>query len=377
MLGSTKYFSLLFLILSTVVFMAGLTENCAANYAQTHEQPVLHDFSRKNRLPNIVVLATGGTIAGTAADVTQTTGYNPSVLLVQTLIESVPGVADIANISGEQFSQIASENMTMETYLALAKRVNTLLAFDTVDGIVITHGTDTLEETAYFLNLTVKSEKPVVLVGAMRPATAISADGPLNLYNAVTVAGAKNASGRGVMVCMSERILGARDAEKCHTFQTDAFEAGDMGLLGYVQGGRVEFYYRSEKLHTTQAEFDVSKLDSLPRVEIVYAYAGADAHILKNILQTKPDGLVFAATGNGSFSTPMRRQVLALDGSLPIVRSSRTGNGLVARNGEVNDDEYKTAAANNLSPQKARILLTLALTVSKNIEDIQRIMDLY
>ena len=186
-------------------------------------------------LPNVVILATGGTIAGRGGSATQMTGYNPGEIGVQILINAVPEIKQYANVSGEQVANIGSFAMTHEVWLKLAKRVNELLASPAVDGIVITHGTDTLEETAYFLNLVVKSDKPVVLVGAMRPATAISADGPVNLLNAVRLAGSPKARGKGVLVGMNDQINGARDVTKTNTTHVETFKSWELGYLGYIR----------------------------------------------------------------------------------------------------------------------------------------------
>src|SRR5437762_12673611 len=225
------------------------------------------------KLANVMILATGGTIAGTGATSTTTVGYTAATVGVARLIEAVPELKKVANVKGEQVFQIASENMNNDSWLKLAKRVNELLAQDDVDGIVITHGTDTIEETAYFLNLVVKSRKPVVIVGAMRPSTAISADGPVNLYNAVTLAGSEDAVGKGVLVVLNDQINGARDVTKTNTANADTFRNWELGFLGYMQDNKPNFYHQSTRKHTADTEFDVSKLDSLPDVDLVYGYA--------------------------------------------------------------------------------------------------------
>ena len=213
------------------------------------------------RLPNVIILATGGTIAGTGASCTTTVGYTAATVGVQSLINAVPELAKVAKVSGEQVFQIASENMSNEHWLTLAKRVNALLAQPNVDGIVITHGTDTLEETAYFLDLVVKSKKPVVLVGAMRPSTAMSADGPINLYNAVLLAASPEAVGKGVLVAMNDQINAARDVTKTNTSTLDTFRTPELGLLGYIQGSKPFFYRQSTRKHTVDTEFDIAELE--------------------------------------------------------------------------------------------------------------------
>lgn len=226
----------------------------------------------ETRLPHIVILATGGTIAGSAASNTQTTGYKAGAIGVQTLINAVPEMSKIAHVEGEQVANIGSENMTSDIILQLSKRVNALLARDDVDGVVITHGTDTLDETPYFLNLTVKSNKPVVFTAAMRPATAISADGPMNLLEAVTVAADPDARGRGVMVVLNDRIGAARFVTKTNATSLDTFRAPEEGYLGVVVGGKPQFETRVDKIHTLRSVFDVRQLKVLPKVVIIYGY---------------------------------------------------------------------------------------------------------
>lgn len=330
------------------------------------------------RLPSVVILATGGTIAGTGATSTTTVGYTAATVGVQALINAVPELQKVASVSGEQVFQIASENMGNEQWLVLAKRVNALLAQPNVDGIVITHGTDTIEETAYFLNLVVKSKKPVVVVGAMRPSTAISADGPINLYNAVLTAGSPDAAGRGVLVVMNDQINGARDVSKTNTVTTDTFKSTELGLLGYVVGNRPHFYRASTRKHTVDTEFDVSKLDALPAVEITYTYANVGPTAVNAFVAGGAKGIVHAGVGDGSLPTKVRPALSAArQKGVIIVRSSRVGQGIVARNGEANDDELDFVVSDTLNPQKARILLMLALTKTASTKEIQRMFYTY
>ncbi|HSF47479.1 MAG TPA: type II asparaginase, partial [Burkholderiales bacterium] len=292
------------------------------------------------KLANVMILATGGTIAGTGATATTTVGYAAAKVGVEQLIEAVPELKKVANIKGEQVFQIASENMTNDHWLKLAKRVNALLAQPDVDGIVITHGTDTIEETAYFLNLVVKSKKPVVLVGSMRPSTAISADGPINLYNAAILAGSPEAAGKGVLVALNDQINAGRDVTKANTSTVDTFRAEELGMLGYMQGGKPYFYRLPARKHTSESEFDVMKLDALPKVDIVYGYANNTRVPLDALVSAGAKGIVHAGVGNGSLFTEVKEGLIeARKKGVVIVRSSRTGNGLVARNGEANDDE--------------------------------------
>lgn len=325
------------------------------------------------KLPNIQILATGGTIAGAGASTTTTVGYTAAVAPVDQLITNVPELKNVASVSGEQISQIASENMTNEIWLKLAKRVNELLAQDQVDGIVITHGTDTLEETAYFLNLVVKSNKPVVLVGAMRPGTSMSADGPLNLYRAVILAGSKEAVGKGVLVMLNDAILSAREVTKTNTDKVDTFKSWDLGALGYFSGNTPWFYRSSTRKHTTGSEFDITALKELPSVYIVYHYANNDRTMIDAATKAGAKGIVHAGTGNGSIGKVEYDGIAeAQKKGVVFVRSARVGNGIVARNGEADDDKWNFVAGDNLNPQKARVLLMLALTKTSDPKVIQR-----
>lgn len=323
--------------------------------------------------PNIVILATGGTIAGAGVTSTTTVGYTAAVAPVEKLISNVPELAKVANVTGEQVSQIASESMTMEIWLKLAKRVNQLLAQDNVDGIVITHGTDTLEETAYFLDLVVKSDKPVVIVGSMRPGTAMSADGPLNLYRSVVLAGSKDAIGKGVMVMLNDTINAGREVTKTITDRVDTFQAPIIGALGVFTGDQPVFYRKSLRKNTTATEFNVTKLTELPRVDIVYHYAGNAGTMIDAATNAGAKGIVHAGTGDGSIGKAEYPAIEnALKKGVVVVRSARVGSGIIARNGEADDDKYGFIASDNLNPQKARILLMLALTKTNDVKDIQR-----
>jgi L-asparaginase/glutamin-(asparagin-)ase len=328
--------------------------------------------------PNVMILATGGTIAGTGATSTTTVGYTAATVGVQQLIAAVPELAKVANVKGEQVFQIASESMTNEHWLTLGTRVNALLAQSDVDGIVITHGTDTLEETAYFLDLVVKSRKPVVLVGAMRPSTALSADGPLNLYNAVLVAGSREAVGKGVLVALNDQIHSARDVTKTNTSTPDSFKTPELGLIGYLQGGKAFFYRTSTRKHTLDTEFDISGVAALPQVDIVYGYANMNPVALDAFVAAGAKGIIHAGVGDGSLAARVKPALIAArkKGTI-IVRASRVGQGILARNGEANDDELDFVAADTLNPQKARILLMLALTKTGNTAEIQRMFYTY
>ena len=323
----------------------------------------------ETRLPHIVILATGGTIAGSAASNTQKAG----ALGVQTLINAVPEMSKIAHVEGEQVANIGSENMTSDIILQLSKRVNALLARDDVDGVVITHGTDTLDETPYFLNLTVKSNKPVVFTAAMRPATAISADGPMNLLEAVTVAADPDARGRGVMVVLNDRIGAARFVTKTNATSLDTFRAPEEGYLGVVVGGKPQFETRVDKIHTLRSVFDVRQLKVLPKVVIIYGYQDDPEYMYDAAIAHHADGIIYAGTGAGSVSVRSAAGIKkAQQAGIVVVRASRTGSGVVPP-----DDSQPGLVADSLNPAKARILLMTALTQTKDPQLIQQYFHTY
>ena len=261
----------------------------------------LASVAQNRNLPNIVILATGGTIAGTAATGTQA-GYTSGAVTIDAMLAAVPGIKDLANIKGEQISNVGSQDMTLDIMLTLAKRINTLLAQNEVNGIVVTHGTDTMEETAFFLNLVVKSNKPVVMVGSMRPSSAVSADGPLNLFNAVGVAVDPNALGRGVMVVMNDWIHGAHSLTKTSTTTIQTFTSPLGGLLGISNYGKNDFYNTPQWKHTTESEFDIAGVSALPRVDILYAYADMSADLIDSSVAKGVKGIVIAGVGNGNMN---------------------------------------------------------------------------
>ncbi|MGF6758764.1 asparaginase [Paraburkholderia sp. GAS42] len=313
-----------------------------------------------NGLPRIAVLATGGTIAGSAADAANTAGYQAGVVGVDRLLAAVPALSDVAQVVAEQVASIDSKDMALLLWTTLAQRVNALLATDDIDGVVITHGTDTLEETAYLLHLTVKSTKPVVLTAAMRPSTALSADGPLNLLNAVVVAASAAAHGQGVLVAINNRIHSARDVVKTSTFAVDAFQSPEVGALGWVQDGRVEFQRSVVRPHTVDTEFVIGA--KWPGVEIVASYAGASRVTVDALVTAGVRGIIVAGTGNGSIHASIQQALAdAVSQGVAVVRASRVGSGHVMRNGAAPDDTLGFVAANGLNPYKARVLLMLAL----------------
>lgn len=327
--------------------------------------------------PNIHILATGGTIAGTGASAIAT-NYTAGQVAISSLLDAVPEIKNIANVTGEQIVKIGSQDMNDEVWLTLARKINQLMKDPNIDGIVITHGTDTMEETAYFLNLTVKGDKPVVLVGAMRPSTAISADGPLNLYNAVVVAADKASKGKGVLVAMNGNILGAADVSKMNTVSVETFQAPNSGALGHVLNGKVTYTASPEKKHTTQSVFDVSQLNKLPKVGIVYGYSNIDADMVAPMLENGYQGIVHAGVGNGNIHKNVFPVLTdARKKGILVVRSSRVPAGPTSLDAEVNDAEYQFVASQGLNPQKARVLLMLALTKTNDWKKIQEYFNEY
>jgi L-asparaginase len=333
-------------------------------------------FSQAKK-PNIVILATGGTIAGAAATGTQS-AYTSGAVTIDAMVNAVPGLKDLANIKGEQISNVGSQDMSFEIMLKLAKRINELLPTNDVDGIVITHGTDTMEETAFFLNLTVKNDKPVVMVGSMRPSTAVSADGPLNLYNAVAVAADPNAKGRGVLVVMNDQIHGAHSLTKTSTTAVQTFMSPLRGIVGVSNYGKDDWYNNPPWKHTTQSEFDVSNVTKLPRVDIIFADADMSPDLIDCSVNNGAKGIVIAGVGNGNMNkAALDAAAQAAKKGVIVVRSSRVATGSVGRNVEVKDDELGFVASDELNPQKSRILLSLALLKPRTPAQVQELFNSY
>ncbi len=329
------------------------------------------------KLPNIVILATGGTIAGSAETNVQS-GYTSGQVGVEILINAVPQLKDIANVTGEQISNIGSQNMSDVVWLKLAKRINELLAQDDVDGIVVTHGTDTMEETAYFLNLVVKSKKPVVLTCSMRPSTALSADGPLNIYNAVAVAGNKDSWGRGVMVVTNDRIHSGREVVKTSTTAVETFMSPLVGSLGTVNYGTINFVDLPHKVNTSETEFNVDNLSSLPRVDVIAIYEDAPGDLIKAAVDLGAKGIVTSGLGNGNLTDACIEALkYARSKGVVVVRSSRVLTGTTGRNIELDDDALGFVASLELIPSKARVLLRLALLQTSDPVKIQEYYNKY
>lgn len=327
--------------------------------------------------PVIHIIASGGTIAGRAASSNDLIDYKAGDLSIEELIRAVPGAAELADIRGEQLCNIDSTNMTEEIWLSMARSVQQAVDDDDVTGVVITHGTDTMEETAYFLNLVIHTTKPVVLVGSMRPATAISADGPLNLLNAIRLASCSEAGRHGVLIAMNDQICGARDTTKTNTTHVDTFKSWELGYLGYFQNGIPAFYRASTRRHTDASDLYYPIASGLPPVWIIYCHVGMSAAIIKAAAQAHVQGLVIAGLGHGKIPANILSELHRLrhDNGIAVVRTSRTGNGIVSPS--IEERNHGFVAGDNLSCQKAKILLQLALIQTQNPAKIQDIFDQY
>jgi len=323
------------------------------------------------KLPRIIILATGGTIAG-AGTATDRAGYTAGKIPIEDLIGTIPTVKKVADITGEQIASVGSQDMTVDIWKKLAIRINEINKKNEAEGIVITHGTDTQEETAYFLDLVLTGDKPVVLTGSMRPATAISADGPKNLYDAITIAASPKSIGRGVLVSFNEGIYDARDVMKLSTTKTNAFGSPNTGPVGQAYDGRVEYYLKSEREVKPNQPITITADTKLPRVDIVYMYADAPPDEIDMLVSKKVDGIVIAGVGNGNFNKAYTEAVKrAVAAGVVVCRASRTPSGRVVLHDEINDDELGTIVSDDLTPQKARILLMLGLTKTKDKKQLQ------
>ena len=329
--------------------------------------------------PRISIVATGGSIAGVGPNRLDYILY-PELgehITIQQSLDRIPEANDIAQISAEDLVSVGSTAIGPEEWLRLAQRINTLLESNDTDGVVVTHGTATLEETAYFLHLTVKSAKPVVVTGAMRPPTAMGTDADLNLLDAIRVSTSPASSGMGVLTVLNNEIQCARDVVKTNTFRVETFKPNELGFLGYADSdGQVVMYRAPLRRHTTATEFDVAEMDSLPRVDIVYCYAGSDDLLVNAVRANESDGLVLAGFGGGSFPPrPIEAAAQAATEGIPVVLASRSPNGRVVMTPR--KDEQGFIVSDNLQPQKARILLMLALTRTRERADIQRMFNDY
>ena len=331
-------------------------------------------------LPRVALIITGGTIDSIGTDRLDLAWYMETGkrLAEGELLDRLPELKAIAEVEEIPFRRLPSHALVDKDWLELLRSIHSIFSENKADGIVITHGTNTLEETAYFLNLALKTRKPVVLVGAMRPASAISADGYLNLVNAIKVAADPNSQGRGCMVVMNDAIFNGRDVTKNSTYRVHAFQSRDLGPLGFADAdGRVIYYHQPLRRHTLDTEFDVQRLRALPRVDVVLSYVGADGATIEAVANAGAKGIVSAGTGGGR---PTPAEDAAFDKvhrekGLLICFCSRVASGRVVRSPGLAKRGF--VAGDNLQPWKARILLTLALTKTSRADEIQGMFDIY
>ncbi len=325
--------------------------------------------------PQVHVIGTGGSIAGIGPDRLDYILYSEigDHLTIGQSLARVPEIEGIASVTSEDLVSVGSTAIGAPEWLALANRINSLLSEGSaLTGVAVTHGTATLEETAYFLHLTVKTGRPVVVTGAMRPPTAISTDADLNLMDAVRIAATPHAGGLGVLTVLNNEIHSARDVSKANTFRVETFRPNELGFLGYADSdGQVVFYRAPLRKHTTATPFDVTGRETLPRVEIIYSYAGADGSVLDAVRQLRPDGLVVVGFGGGTFPPAfLAAAARAVDDGIPVVLASRSTAGRVVNTPR--KEEQGFIVCDNLLPQKARVLLMLALTVGGERQWLQQ-----
>lgn len=325
-------------------------------------------------LPNITIYATGGTIAGSASSADQTTGYQVGTMGIQALIDAVPQLCAVSNVRGVQIANEDSVNINSSVLVSLAQTIQEDLDSPFTQGAVVTHGTDTMEETAFFLDLTVHSEKPVVCTGAMRPATAISADGPMNLLSSVVLAGSESAKGRGVMIVLNDRIGSARFTTKANANQLDAFRAVDEGFLGVFENIQPVFFYPASR-PLGHHHFDITNSspdDKLPRVDVLYGHQEMDVDLFKAVLNLGAKGIVLAGLGAGFWPSAAAAEIRSIlnETDIPVVVSRRPAYGFVGR-----PEIGFGIGGGFLNPQKARIQLQLSLEAGLDAEAIKAIFE--
>jgi len=325
--------------------------------------------SEANNLPHVLVLATGGTIAGKASGISAI-GYKAGQVTGKDLIAAAPGIERFATLSTDQISNIGNQDMNDEVWLKLQARIKKAFESKEADGIVITHGTDTLEETAFFLEQVLPTDKPVVVVGSMRPSTAVSADGPANLEEAVKVAAHPDSQGRGVLVVMNDVIHETRDVTKTNTTSLQTFKSPNVGPIGYVDLASVRFMHPPEKF--PRPRLKVPAIAPMPRVDIIYSHSNMTADLITASVKDGAKGIILAGVGDGNTSkVALDALAAATKTGVLVVRSSRVGTGFTNRNAEINDDKMGFAASLDLNPQKARILLQLL--ISNEVTDIDKV----
>ena len=329
--------------------------------------------------PSVAVIGTGGTIASVGGDGLELVRYidRKRMLPIDELLARTPELAQVADVTPIAYDVLQSNGIGPRDWLALASRIHGLVAERPgLAGIVVTHGTATLEETAYFLNLALKVDVPVVLVGAQRPATAVSGDGPLNLVNGVRTAGSSDARGMGVMIVLNDEIQAAREGTKTSTLRLQTFRSPDFGAIGHADADGVMFYRAPLRRRAPDTEFDVSGLDALPRVDVVHAYAGADSALVRACVEAGAQGIVAAGFAPG-LVPPAQLEALneASHAGVAVAHCSRVGSGRIPALGESHASGSVTT--DNLTPQKARILLMLGLTRTRDRGELQRMFDTY
>ena len=328
-----------------------------------------------NDRPIVRVIGTGGSIAGVGPDRMDFILY-PEIgdhITIQQSLDRVPEIQDFAEVRSEDLVSVGSTAIGAAEWLGLAQRINAIFKDETdVAGVAVTHGTATLEETSYFLHLTVKSQKPVVITGAMRPPTALSTDSDLNLLDAVRTAASPDATGLGVLTVLNNEIQCGRDVTKANTFRVETFRPNELGFLGYADSdGKVVFYRAPLRRHTVDTPFMVDDMTGLPRVDIVYAYAGADGLLVDAVRNNRSDGLVLAGFGGGTFPPAVVESAVKLvDDGIPVVLATRSTAGRVVTTPKKKEQGF--LVSDNLLPQKARILLMLGLTVTKDRHELQQ-----
>ena len=330
-----------------------------------------------DQLPRVYLFGTGGTISFFAESRTDFANYSYQgrQLTIHEMLARVPEAADVAEVLPEQVINVGSTEVYPNHWLTLANRINQQLADDvSASGVAVTHGTATLEETAYFLNLTVRDSRPVAITGAMRPPSAMGTDADNNLLDAIRIASSPNSAGRGALVVLNNEIQSARDVTKTDSYRVDTFQSGHMGFLGYSDSdGQVVYYRRPERRHTADSEFDLAGVDSLPQVEIAYAYAGVEGIVVDALVDAGVKGIVAAGLGSGgSPSTFMAALRRAVGADIPVVISTHVGTGRVLQTRRFVEEGY--IVADNLHPKKARILLMLGLTRTSDHAELQRMM---
>ena len=328
-----------------------------------------------NEQPTVRVIGTGGSIAGVGPDRIDFILY-PEIgdhITIQQSLDRVPEIQDIAEVRSEDLVSVGSTAIGAAEWLALARRINQIFRDETdVTGVVITHGTATLEETSYFLHLTVKSTRPVVITGAMRPPTALSTDSDLNLLDAVRTAACPEAVGLGVLTVLNNEIQCGRDVTKASTFRVETFRPNELGFLGYADSdGKVVFYRAPLRRHTVDTPFMVDDMTTLPRIDIVYSYAGADGLLVDAVRNNRSDGLILAGFGGGTFPPAVIDAAVKLvEDGIPVVLATRSTAGRVVITPK--KEEQGFIVSDNLLPQKARVLLMLGLTVTKDRHELQQ-----